>query len=199
MKKTGSTDHLALGIDFGGSHITVGLVNQAVRKIIEDSIKRKKVNRQAAAEEILGIWAAAINEMQEQYPSDFKQIGFATPGPFDSENGICLIKGFDKYESLYGINIRNKLAARTGIAGENILFKNDADAFLEGEVFGGAAQEFQKVVGLTLGTGLGSCYYDNGTISNAGLNELPLKNGIAEDYISSRWFEKTISNTPEKR
>ena len=190
MKTNSSPVHLAMGIDIGGSHITVGLVDLSMKKIVRESIERKKVNRHGAAEEILGVWAAAINTMQDRYPQSFTQVGFAMPGPFDYPNGICLIKGFDKYEALYGMNIKEELAARTNIAAENIMFRNDADAFLDGEIFCGAAQGYNRVVGLTLGTGLGSCVYIDGEITDAGLNVLPYKNGIAEDCISSRWFEK---------
>lgn len=185
-----SPAHLAMGIDIGGSHITAGLVDLSLRKIVAGSIERKKVNRHAAAEEILGIWADTINTMQERYPRSFTRVGFAMPGPFDYKNGICLIRGFDKYESLYGMNIRKELAERTNIDAENIMFRNDADAFLEGEIFCGAARGYKRVVGLTLGTGLGSCVYIDGEMSDAGLNVLPYKNGIAEEFISSRWFEK---------
>jgi glucokinase len=126
-------------------------------------------------------------------------VGFAMPGPFDYPNGICLIKGFDKYEALYGMNIRQELAARTVVPAEQIVFRNDADAFLDGEVFGGAGQGFSRVLGLTLGTGLGSCLYVEGEITNAGLNVLPFKHGMAEEYLSTRWFIKTYQQRTGKQ
>jgi glucokinase len=125
-------------------------------------------------------------------------IGFAMPGPFDYPNGICLIKGFDKYEALYGMNIRNELAARTNIPATNIFFRNDADAFLEGELFGGAGQGYSRALGITLGTGLGSCLYLDGEITNAGLNVLPFKYGMAEEYLSTRWFVQAYQNLTGK-
>ena len=36
-------------------------------------------------------------------------IGIAIPGPFDYGNGISLIKDLEKYESLYGTNIKETL------------------------------------------------------------------------------------------
>lgn len=179
-----------LGIDIGGSHITAGLVDLNEKGIVENSMVRKRVNRHAAAEQILDIWAGTINELEQKFPQAFSQVGFAMPGPFNYEEAICLIKGFDKYESLYGMNIGTELASRTGLAPEAFLFRNDADAFLEGEMVCGAGQGFTKALGLTLGTGLGSCLYNHGEISDAGLNVLPYKDGKAEDYISSRWFEQ---------
>lgn len=188
MDKRNASASLALGIDIGGSHITAGVVDLAQRKMIEASVVRQLVNRHAPAAEILGVWADTINGCLQQMPQEVIAIGFAMPGPFDYVNGICLIKGFDKYEALYGMNIRQELAARTGIAAERIVFRNDADAFLDGEMFGGAGQGFTRALGLTLGTGLGSCLYHEGEITNAGLNVLPFKHEIAEEYLSTRWF-----------
>ena len=65
---------------------------------------------------------------------------------------------------------------------------NDAASFLQGEWFGGAANGFERVIGITLGTGLGTCVYEKHHASNANLWSLPFKDGIAEDYLSTRWF-----------
>src|SRR5688500_8818861 len=150
MDKRNASASLALGIDIGGSHITAGVVDLAQKKVIEGSVVRQLVNRHAPANEILGIWADTISGRLQQAPHEITTIGFAMPGPFDYTNGICLIKGFDKYEALYGMNIRQELAARTNIGAERIVFRNDADAFLDGEMFGGAGQGFYRALGLTL-------------------------------------------------
>jgi len=181
---------VTLGIDIGGSHITAGAIDLEQKKIIEGSVVRQLVNRHAPASEILGIWANTINSRLQPVQHQTATVGFAMPGPFDYPNGICLIKGFDKYEALYGMNIREELAARTGVLPANIFFRNDADAFLEGELFAGAGQGYNRALGITLGTGLGSCLYREGEISDAGLNVLPFKNGMAEEYLSTRWFVK---------
>jgi glucokinase len=190
--------NVSLGIDIGGSHITAGEVDLEQKKVIASSVVRREVDRHAPAAEILGIWADTINGLLQPYEPKTATIGFAMPGPFDYPNGICLIKGFDKYEALYGMNIRQELAARTGVLPENIVFRNDADAFLAGELFGGAGQGYTRALGITLGTGLGSCVYLNGEISDAGLNVLPFKSGIAEEYLSTRWFVKTYQQRTGK-
>jgi glucokinase len=199
MDKRKASASLALGIDIGGSHITAGVVDLAQRKIMEGSVVRKLVNRHAPAAEILGVWADTINDRLKLAQEEEVVIGFAMPGPFDYANGICLIKGFDKYEALYGMNIREELAVRTGVAAERIVFRNDADAFLDGEMFSGAGQGLTHALGLTLGTGLGSCLYAEGEITNAGLNVLPFKDGIAEEYLSTRWFIKAYEQQAGKK
>lgn len=198
MDKRNAQASLALGIDIGGSHITAGVVDLAQKKVLEGSVVRELVDRHAPAGEILGIWADTINGRLQFCQRQATTIGFAMPGPFDYPNGICLIKGFDKYEALYGMNIRNELSVRTGVPAENISFRNDADAFLEGELYGGAGQGYSKALGLTLGTGLGSCLYVDGEITNAGLNVLPFKCGMAEEYLSTRWFVKAYQEQTGK-
>ncbi|OQP66347.1 hypothetical protein A3860_12660 [Niastella vici] len=179
-----------LGIDIGGSHITAGHIDLIQKKVIEGSVVRRMVDRHAPATEILAVWADTINDRLHQHQLHTATVGFAMPGPFDYPNGVCLIKGFDKYEALYEMNIREELAARTGVPPAKIFFRNDADAFLEGELFAGAAQGYNRALGITLGTGLGSCVCKEGEISDAGLNVLPFKNGMAEEYLSTRWFIK---------
>jgi len=191
MDKRNELTPLALGIDIGGSHITAGMVDLVQKKVVEGSVVRQLVNRHAPAEEILGIWAGTINDRLLNFQQPVTGVGFAMPGPFDYANGICLIKGFDKYEALYDMNIKNELAVRTGVPPGNFFFRNDADAFLEGELYAGAGQGYTRALGITLGTGLGSCLYQEGEISDAGLNVLPFKNGMAEEYLSTRWFVKT--------
>ncbi|RYG30425.1 MAG: ROK family protein, partial [Chitinophagaceae bacterium] len=44
------------------------------------------------------------------------------------------------------------------------------------------------VFGFTLGTGLGSAICVVGVATDAGLWSTPFKQGIAEDYLSTRWF-----------
>lgn len=199
MDKRNESVQLALGIDIGGSHITAGMVDLVQKKIVEGSVVRRLVNRHAPAEEILNVWAGTINDQLLNFQQPVTRVGFAMPGPFDYPNGICLIKGFDKYEALYGLNIRQELAVRTGVPAELIVFRNDADAFIDGELYGGAGEGFTRALGVTLGTGLGSCLYVEGEITNAGLNVLPFKYGMAEEYLSTRWFIKTYQQQTGKQ
>src|SRR6185312_15149615 len=77
----------------------------------------------------------------------------------------------------------------------NILMMNDASCFLKGEIFGGAAVDCDNVIGITLGTGLGSARFHSGQTFEGDLYFAPFKDGVAEDYISSRWFLKKYKET----
>lgn len=177
---------LILGIDIGGSHITAGLVDIGARKVIDDSVIRNKVNRHGTANEILEIWSDTIKPFQQRSEKENIRIGFAMPGPFEYDTGVCLIKGFDKYESLYGMNIRAALAERLNLLPGDILFRNDAEAFLEGEIFCGAAANCNHAIGITLGTGLGSAVSHNGITRDAELSVLEYQGEKIEEWVSTR-------------
>lgn len=179
---------IALGIDIGGSHITAAMVDLESRSIIAGTTSRTAVNANLNAEDILNTWCKMIKAVYNQSDCATAYIGIAMPGPFDYEAGISLIKDQPKFQNLYQVNIKNELAQRLDLEPGNIRFINDAASFLQGEVFGGAAKDRQKVIGLTLGTGLGASFCAEGVAVDAALWDSAFKNGIAEDYLSTRWF-----------
>jgi glucokinase len=177
-----------LGVDIGGSHITAGLIDLVNKGYVVNTQVRKRVNSHASSEEIISIWAETIAEANPLLKYD---IGIAMPGPFDYENGISLIMGFNKYESLYKMNIRELLSDNLKINGNRIRFRNDAEAFLEGEVFCGAAKGYTNAIGVTLGTGLGSAISKDGITVDAELSVLPYKRDKIEESVSTRGLVRT--------
>ncbi len=188
-------EHKVIGIDIGGSHITAGIVDLKSRKLMKNSVATRHVNSKGSAAEITDTWAEVIEQLISEHPFIQKKIGIAMPGPFDYREGICLIKGVDKFESLFNLNIKKILAEKLKIVSENILMMNDASCFLKGEVFGGAAVNCDNVLGVTLGTGLGSALFHCGQTFEGDLYFSPFKDGVAEDYLSSRWFLKRYKET----
>lgn len=181
-------ENIVLGADIGGSHITASLVDIQNRKIISTSICRKDVDSGAGAGSIVTEWKNVF--MACAGKKDFRQlkIGIAMPGPVDYDLGFCYIKDQNKYESLYGLNLKELLGDALGIEPSAIRMINDAAGFLSGEMFIGAGKGYKKVIGLTLGTGLGSALYDHGTVIDADLWHTPFREGKAEDYISAPWL-----------
>lgn len=177
-----------VGIDIGGSHVTACRADMQTMNIVPGSTHRNTVNPAASPEEILDVFSCTIRESLALAATEELYLGVAMPGPFDYEQGISYIKGLGKYETLYGLNIKAMLAERLGIVTAQIRMMNDATAFLLGEICDREQLCRQRVVGITLGTGLGSACYHNGSIHAGGLYKLPYLDGIAEDYISTRWF-----------
>lgn len=178
-----------IGVDIGGSHITVAELSEE-HSIKEDTLVRKKVDSLGSAEVILSTWGQVLKDViGTTNPYDVK-IGIAMPGPFDYTNGISYIKGLNKYDAIYGLNIKALLSSYLSVPQSNILFRNDAEAFLHGEVAALKIPSGVKVIGVTLGTGLGSATSLNGITTDVFKAILPMKGGIAEDFISTRWFHR---------
>ena len=182
---------LVLGADIGGSHITVGVIDLQTNSVLKDTKSRLELNSNGSLEEILAVWQKAIQHSCDLFGAKPTHLGISMPGPLDYEKGISLINGQDKYDALFGLNIKELLADRMSMKVANISFVNDAVAFLQGEILGGAAMSGKNIIGLTLGTGLGSVKsLNNEEIKDADLWKMPFKDSIAEEYLSTRWFVK---------
>lgn len=176
-----------IGIDIGGSHITMAQVDPEKREIISSTYVREHVDSFGSREAIFSAWISAIGKVTNNLVKNDLLIGIAMPGPFDYENGISLMKQ-GKFIDIYQVNIKKELAERLFVSSHQIHFINDAGAFLEGEVFGGCVQNYSKVFGVTLGTGLGTAFYNGKEATDEDLWDSPFKDSICEDYLATRWF-----------
>lgn len=177
---------IILSGDIGGSHITVGrfVENDSVFKL--ENLKRESLDSYASKSIILDHWVSIFTGLIQ--PGEDYMLALAMPAPFDYKNGICLIEKQGKFKNLFGVDLRNELSVQLGILPSNIFFINDAEAFLLGEVSFGLGGKANNILGLTLGSGLGSSIKIGNMVRDAGLWSSPFKSGIAEDYLSSRWF-----------
>lgn len=176
-----------VGIDIGGSHITMAQVDPEKREIIDSTYIREHVDSFEIREVIFSAWTSAVEKAIYGLNKEELLIGIAMPGPFDYEKGIALMQQ-GKFIDIYQLNVKEELAERLSISSGQIYFVNDAAAFLEGEVFGGCVQEFKRIFGVTLGTGLGTTFYDGDAATDEDLWDSPFKDSICEDYLATRWF-----------
>lgn len=126
---------------------------------------------------------------------DIGGVRLAFPGPFDYEEGICLLQGLGKYDKLYGINLRRELAGLLKADEGTILFANDASAFALGEMGFGAAKGAARALFICIGTGCGSAFGAEGRLVSSGMSGVPEKgylynmpflDGCVDDYLSRR-------------
>lgn len=182
---------LVLGADIGGSHVTVGIIDLQTNTVLSETKSRLELNSKGDLDSIITVWQKAIANTCKLFGTKPSFLGISMPGPLDYEKGISLINGQDKYDALFGLNIKQLLAERIQMPANHICFINDAVSFLQGEILGGAAKSGHNVIGLTLGTGLGSAKALNGgEVLDADLWKMPFKDAIAEEYLSTRWFVK---------
>jgi glucokinase len=189
----------AIGCDIGGSHITCAAIDLQRQCIAPRTLLHRAVDSQAPADRILSHWAAALKGALDAVdPVRLVGIGVGMPGPFDYEKGIALFSPqVAKYQSLHGLSIWERLISLLEMApGTTIRSMNDVACFAVGEAWVGKASGLTRAVCLTLGTGFGSAFVEDGApvvdgshVPRSGcLWHLPFRDGIAEDFLSSRWF-----------
>ena len=181
---------LALGVDMGGTHVAAALVNLEEGVFLPHTHCRSVLNSNGNANEIIETCSSVIKQAWALAGINNSPVGIAIPGPFDYEKGICLIDKQEKFQALYGMDFKNLLALQLSLKPADVKFINDASAFLKGEIIAGRVKGLHQAIGITLGTGLGSAFYNNGQVTDAELWLMPFKSGIAEDYLSTRWFVK---------
>ena len=191
MKKT-----IAIGTDIGGSHISSAAVELASGKILRETLTERVVDNQAQASIIISVWAEVLSSVLSKVPNEkVKGIGFAMPGPFDYVKGISYIRGVAKYENLYGFNITDAISSSLEVPDDFLIrFMNDASSFAVGEAWAGNATRANRSLSITLGTGFGSAFISNRIpivdgpeVPRLGcIYHLPYRDGIADDYFSTR-------------
>ena len=191
-------------MDVGGSHITSAIVDLSEMKVFEESLFKVSFDSNLPTAEVMDFWENAIRTLLEKPEvGKLSGIALAVPGPFDYDDGTCWIKDQDKYENFYGLNIKDLLRERFDFDLDfPIVFENDATSFGKGEVYKNMENLPKNVMAITLGTGLGACFIENGKIVNTGITvptngeiwDLPYKNGIAEDAVSLRGLLSNYEN-----
>ena len=184
----------AVGADIGGTHITSALVDLEKKEILPGSDFHQKVDAAGWPSKVIPTWGDILKKSMEVVPSEhLAGVGLAIPGPFDYENGISQITGLTKYERLFGLNVKHALGQYLGLDMERIRLMNDANCFLYGESWI-TKKDYQRVIGITLGTGFGAAFLSDAQIvqsgpgvpPNAEFFPIPFRGETAEDYISSR-------------
>lgn len=154
------TQAQVIALDVGGSSIKSGIVSA------DETVTHHKhtpLDTSANADIIFGTLANIIQTHLAQVDSDnLLGVGFGFPSPFDYDKGISLIHGLTKYEGIYGLNVGEALHERLNMPDLTINFRNDAEAAIVGEAIYGAGKDYSRLIGITLGTGLGSAFIADG-------------------------------------
>jgi glucokinase len=188
-----------IALDVGGTSVKSALVAPGGQVIGKPSITY--IDSSGEADRILETFALIINtHLGESHTSDLLGVALGFPGPFDYQAGICLIQGVEKYGAIYGLNMRDALRARLDLGDLPILFRNDAEAAVVGEARYGDGRDYQRLIGVTLGTGCGSAFLLDGVPVTSGPSVPPngwlypmLFNGLrADDVFSSRGLEARL-------
>ncbi|WP_436940045.1 ROK family protein [Streptomyces sp. SudanB66_2053] len=176
-------------LDVGGTHVTAALVDAGTSRPVPSTVLRRPLRSHGGADEILDAIASAASELPAGHDPRW---GVAMPGPFDYPTGVGRFAGVGKFESLAGVDVGAGLRERLTGRAERLCFLNDADAFAIGEYRAGAARGHERVVCLTLGTGVGSSFLSAGRPVHTGPS-VPPSGHVHRLTVHGRPLEDTVS------
>lgn len=180
-----------IGIDLGGTNIRGGLVTgKEITAISSERIKKKGTAAQII-EQLFGVTEKLINDSVEA-------IGIGVPGLVIEESGIV----FDvlNIPSWKEVPLKQLMEERFSLP---VLINNDANCFAVGEYYFGKGVEGESMIGLTIGTGLGSGLILKGKLysgKNCGAGEFGMIDYLdhfIEYYASGQYFENVYQEDGE--
>lgn len=188
-------------LEIGGTHVTTAWASESGDVEV---VARVDLDNGAPADELIAVLVEAGRGLLAPAGAVW---GAAVPGPFDYDAGIGDFTGVDKFAGLHGVDLGAGL--RTGLEASAVHFINDADAFGVGEWMTGSLAGHRRGVAMTLGTGIGSAFIEDGlpvvsgdevphlgevhTITLAGvpLEQLVSRGAIRESYraLTGEWLD----------
>ena len=174
-------------LEIGGTHVTAALVDLRDGRVTGRT--RKPLDADGDAEDILDVVRCCADELSAPAGARW---GVAVPGPFDYARGVALFRGVGKFDALYGTDVRAALLHGLRQRPDDIVFLNDAHAFLTGEWSTGTVRGHRRAVGITLGTGVGSAFLAEGRIRDDGPG-VPPEGRMDLTEIDGRPLEDTVS------
>jgi glucokinase len=173
-----------VGVDLGGTNVRAGLVRASK---LEKALSRP-INAQGTQREVFEEIAAIIDPL---ISPEVAGIGVGVPSVVDLKKGI--VYDTVNIPSWTEVPVKDWLEERFDVL---VRVNNDANCFVLGEKHFGKAQGLENVVGMVLGTGLGTGLIMNGHLccgSHCGAGEfgvIPFRDGMVENYASGQYFRR---------
>ncbi len=148
-----------VGIDFGGTGIKVGIINEDGEIQIKDSFV---TDPQKSGEEIVKYIAECTQKVikDSKLPeANILGVGIGSPGLLNPETGQ--LKVVVNVPNMNGIYITKQLSE---ILGKPAFLDNDVNTMSLGEFYYGAGKAYQHIIAMTLGTGVGGGIILNGEL-----------------------------------
>jgi glucokinase len=141
-----SSEPLAIGIDFGGTAVKIG-VCQGAELLHQDEALSTKAHPGPAA--LIAAMAERVLKLRERFPQ-VAAVGVGVPGLVDYDHGF--VHELPNVPGWKHTPLRALLSEKVGLP---VSVENDANAMCYAEWRHGAAKGLRNVVALTLGTGVG--------------------------------------------
>jgi glucokinase len=182
MSKANPGHPLYVGVDLGGTNVRAGLVQNG--RIV--SLHKRPISSRAGQEIIL---EEIFETIQAVIQPNVSGIGICTPSLV--KDGV--VYSVANIPSWREVPLQKLLQKRFGVSA---LVNNDAKCFALGEFHYGIGRGHQNLVGLIVGTGLGSGVIIGGKLytgTNGGAGEIghtPYRGQDYEHYCSGRFFQR---------
>ncbi len=155
--RDGATQRWIVGVDIGGTSMSVGLVPFAGGAPIALANEATRAERGPA--QVVGTVVAMIRAAVATVgPERVCGCGVGAPGPLDRDRGMVL-----ETPNLGWRDVPLAKMVRQG-TGLPVVLDNDANCFAFGEWWLGAGRRAKRLIGLTLGTGIGGGFVLDGNV-----------------------------------
>ena len=137
-------DKIVIGVDLGGTKIHAGRIRQ--NKIEQEFYK--PISAGNGKDEVI---QEVIETIEHVFISGVDSIGIGVPGIVDVKNGIVYdVTNIPSWDEVF---LKDRLESQFNCP---IYINNDANCFVLGEKHFGKARGYSNIVGVTLGTGVGT-------------------------------------------
>jgi len=176
-------------LEVGGTHVRACRIDTTTWRLVPGSAYRLPLDSNGTAEAIVATIVECTDALR--LTSD-ETLAVAIPGPFDYQAGIARYQEVGKFDALAGVDLGQIMLARMAHRPGHVTFVNDAHAFGLGEWLTGSARGYERVVGVTLGTGVGSAFVEAGRIVSSGPS-VPPGGEVHLLAVHGRPLEETVS------
>jgi glucokinase len=177
-----------IGMDLGGTNVRCGLVTENNLS----TVLSEKIDSTGSVEEVLKQLFSVIDKLIN---TSTKAIGIGVPGLVDTDNGI--VYDVVNIPSWKKVHLREAMEDRYHLP---VFINNDANCFVLGEFYFGKGKGADSMIGLTIGTGLGSGIIINKKLyagRNGGAGEFGMIDYLDKyvEYYASGQFFKNVYQT----
>jgi len=183
---------LAIGIDFGGTSIKMGLVRGKTVLKKGPIIKTQEAGR---PDQLIDLIARDVRLFQGEC-DEVSAVGVGLPGLIDVDQGMVHI--LSNVRGWREIQLSKQLSEKIGLP---VAIENDANAMGYGEYLFGAGHGVDSLIALTLGTGVGAAVIINGQLIRGGsmsageLGQTSIDwRGVHANYGNLGALEKYVGN-----
>lgn len=180
-----------IAVDLGGTSLRVGKIQGT--QITERTSRSVPMtdNDQVVVKEL-------INAIEMLFDEDVAGIGVGVPSLVDVDRGIVYaVQNIPSWKEVY---LKDALEEAFHVP---VYVNNDANCFAVGECHYGKGRPYQHIVGISIGTGLGSgiiidrILYNGANCGAGEIGTIPYKEDTVEYYCSGQFFSRQYGTSGE--